>query len=234
MPKPSNVWAEAWAAATRGKALSINADHWPGVVASGPSSRLVVSRSGNAYRLQTRRSERDKWSPVICDAVEPQQFAELLGRTDPALAAELAALPRDPRAVLPPMIAALGGAVRHRQRRAEWAAPDYPGVLSQDANFRVVRDLTGTVYGVQWTSAASYEAGDPPRWVTQATGPRWPELVPLMAHKSYVRGTGRKQREDLTERMAAMFKGLPERAADGPWPVVKVLPRPSRRAVTKK
>lgn len=220
---------EAW----RGRSLSINADDWPGVVAAGDGWRVILARDASRYRLQRKsRAKPERWEPVYGLRSDPACWARVLAQDEPAFAGKVAALPADPHDALPSIAQALGASVAQEQRRSYWSAPDYPGVIVTDANVRSVRDRSGTVYAIQWRSLRDHVAGKPGRWVTQAAGPSWPELVELVAAKVYDPSTGAK--DGLLDRMAALFQGCPEVAADGPWPVVKVRPAPSSRPLTKK
>lgn len=220
---------EAW----RGRGFSINSDLWPGVVAVGEGWRVILARDASRYRLQRKsRAKPERWEPVYGLPSDPASLARVLAQDQPAFAGKIADLPADPHDALPAIAQAVGASVSQAQRRSYWSAPDYPGVIATDANVRSVRDRSGTVYAVQWRSGRDYIAGKSGRWITQAAGPSWPELVEQVSAKTYVPGTGSK--DGTFDRMATLFQGCPEVAADGPWPVVKVRPAPSSRPLTKK
>jgi len=199
------------------------ADDWPGVVAAGNGWRVIVARDAARYRLQQRGSGKDKrWGPVYGPSA-PSKWGAAFGASFSGLSEAVECLPLDPQDAVCALAAAQGVVVPEAQRVTEWLEPYYSGVLASDANMRAVRDRTGTRYAIQWISPGDHEAGKPVRWITQAAAAAWPEVVDLMARKTFAPGDAVQDHDEIRVRLSALFDGLPEFAADGPWPVVKVL-----------
>lgn len=222
--------SRAVAAAWSGKGHSIMADSWPGVVVAGEGWRVILSRDACRYRLQQRRQGATKWEPVYVPP-SPLEWAARLGGTFPDLPEKAASLPADPKDALPKIAAALAVTVPEARRLRYWAASDYAGVLHTVGNMRSVRDRTGTLYAVQWVKPAVLDAGEPLRWITQHKGPAWPALVELLARKVFDAENPGGTVSEKRARLALLFDGVPERAENGPWPVLKVQarPRPAKR-----
>lgn len=216
----------ALVASWTGKALSINADSWPGVVLSGDGWRVVLSRDACRYRLQQRRPGSTKWERVYGPAspLEWGRFQPLF----PDLPEKAAGLPADPTEAALALVAAHAVPVPAAQRLRYWSAPDYSGVLAVSGNMRAVRDRTGRLYAVQWVKPGSLVAGGPVRWITQHKGPAWPPLVDQLAGKTVLLDCPTADRAEKRALLAALFDGFPESAADGPWPVVEVQPSQRR------
>lgn len=227
--------AQALTASWAGKGLSINADDWPGVVAAAGEWRVIVPRNASEYRLQRRSPHKGgRWQPVYGVCAPPALWAAAVARVAPCLAGAVSALPSDPLDAVSRLASAHGVTVDEVQRRRYWGDPAYSGVLKTDANMRAVRDRTGALYAVQWIAPADYEAARPVRWVTQGVNGSWPVLVDALAQKTGFVGEPRNDRGAVRARLAALFDGLPELAAEGPWPQVKVSavrPRRPRRSV---
>jgi len=212
----------AAALAARWAGGTVTADNWPGELVATDEMRVILSRTGTRYVLQRRsKGKSGKWSPLPVRGGSAQ-WAELVARTSPDMAQALKALPPCPTWAAVALAAHEGVTVERPKRCREWAAPDFPGVLAVDENMRAVRDRTGTLYGVQWTSAAGHMEGRAPRWITQGKAETWPEIVERIADGCQIIGHPDATCEEKAARLAALFDGCPERAADGPWPVVKV------------
>jgi len=203
------------------------ADDWPGVVACGDGWRVVVTRDASRYRLQRLSPHKGKrWEPVYGVPAAPLEWGAVLARSCPGLGPAVERLPVDPQDAVAALAAAQGVVVPVVQRRSYWLDPDYSGVLATDANMRAVRDRTGALYAVQWISPADFDAGKPVRWTTQAVSASWPDLVERMLRKTGFFGDGPQDQDAIRLRFVALFDGLPEFAADGPWPVIKGRPSP--------
>lgn len=203
---------------------SISSDAWPGVVLKGEGWRVILNRTASRFVLQRRDSAgRDRrWQPAYV-AGGLRDWPAVLGDGLPGLE-RLAASPDPLVEVLPRLAAEQGVAVAQVQRRREWASPDYPFVLRQDANIRVVRDPTGNLYAVQWVPPSDYQAGVGLHWVTQAVAPERASLLERFGAKVFSLDDVDVQATE--QRLAALFDGLPEVAALGLWSVVKVIPSP--------
>lgn len=216
---------KAFTASVSGQGHSIMADDWPGVVAAGEGWRVIVPRNASKYRLQRLSPHKGKrWEPVHGIPSSHLEWGAALARSCPDLAAAVDRLPVDPQDAVAVLVAAQGVVLPQVQRRSYWNSPDYSGVLASDANIRAVRDRTGNVYALQWIRPADFEAGNSVAWQTLRTASCWPELVEGMAHKIVVVGDAPQDRDAIRLRLLSLFDGLPELAADGPWPVSKVRP----------
>ena len=225
MPRDKSI-AKALTASWSGRGQSIMSDDWPGVVARGDGWRVIVTRDASSFRLQRLSPHKGKrWEPVYGVPASPLEWGAALSRSCPGLAAAVDRLPADPQDAVAGLASAQGVVVPSVQRRSYWRVPDYAGILATDANIRAVRDRTGTVYALQWISPADFHAGKPVFWITQAASASWPDLVEQMLHKTGVRSDGPQDRDAIRLRFVALFHGLPQSAADGPWPVIKVRPK---------
>ena len=225
-----NPVAQALTASWSGRGLSIGADDWPGVVTSGDGWRVIVTRDASRYRLQRRSSAKGKrWEPFYGVPAAPLEWGAALAHSCPGLGKAVERLPVDPQDAVAALAASQGVVVPLAQRRSYWLDPDYLGVLATDANMRSVRDRTGSLYSIQWISPADYEAGKPVRWITQCVAASWPVLVERVLIKTVSPGDAPQDRATIRLRLVALFDGVPELAADGPWPVVKVGLPPERR-----
>jgi hypothetical protein len=223
--------AKALAARWRAQPLSLNADNWPGVLSRGPNWRVVLNRTAGRYVVQQRQSASARpWVPLLVPRQRPELVKALQGAF-PGLPEALRGLPRDPAEAAAALAATQGVWVPQVQRRSYWLADDYPGVLSRDQNLRVVRDQTGTVYAVQWQPVRAEHGPNRGDWITQAKGEAWPPLAEYLNARAF-EVKGEVGGDAIAARVARLFEGLPEFAADGPWPVVKALPaaRPASRS----
>lgn len=210
----------AKALASRWSKSSITADEWPGVIASGPNWRISLNRSALRYIVQRPASGgRRAWGPLLVPTHRPDRVAGLDAAFS-GLPDALAALPVDPIDAAARLAAAQGIRVPVR-RRKDWLADDYPFVLARDENLRIVRDAGGTVYAVQWRPILASHGGNRGDWITQYQSPSATYLIEKMVPKlGEIRPDGRN-RDGVPERFTALFEGLPEYAADGPWHLPK-------------
>lgn len=217
-PRLSKALAASWS----GRGLSVSADDWPGVVASGDGWRIVLPRNASGYRLQ-RKDSRAKWLPVYGLPADLRAWGARLAASCPDLASVAERLPVDPVDAVKALLVSQGVSLPQVRRRSDWLRADYPGVLRVDANMRSVRDAAGVLYAIQWVAPALLSSGNPLRWVTQAAGPSWSALVTDMARKTGVPGLP-PDRHAMALRFAALFDGCPELASDGPWNKALSLP----------
>lgn len=202
---------------------SITADEWPGVLASGPNWRVGLNRRARGYIFQRPQTKaRRAWGPLLVPIHRPEAVA-LLGGAFPGLPEALASLPHDPIDAAAQLARAQGLPVPPR-RRKDWLAEDWPGVLAVDVNIRVVRDGLGELYAVQWRPIVAPHGRNRGAWITQARGASLTALADKLLPGLYEVGPNGKSRDGVPARLSALFEGLPEVAADGAWPPVKVFP----------
>lgn len=114
--------ALALTASWSGRGLSINADDWPGVVASGDGWRVIVTRDASRYRLQHLSGAKGKrWEPVYGPAA-PLECGAAFSRSFPGLGEAVERLPVEPQDAIAALASAGGVVVPEAQRRSHWLA----------------------------------------------------------------------------------------------------------------
>ena len=217
--------ASALCARWRADGASVTRDDWPGLLVSNGEWRVILARNAMEYRLQ--RLSQGKWVPVYVPGPW-WEWPERLAHEFPDLAEGVKWLVEDPVFVAAAFAAEGGLEVEPMERLRYWSAPDYFGVLRSHGNLRSVRDRTGTLYGLQWLPAWGLRHGNQ-SWDTQAKGERWPELVEVLVNKLFFIGEDEASEEEKREFLSWFFNGLPELAADGPWPSVRTGSTSARR-----
>lgn len=198
--------------------VSMTADEWPGVIVRGSDWRIGLDRSARRYVVQRRAARANKgWSRWLVPLDRPATI-EALGRAFPGFPEAVALLPADPIDAAASMAAAQE-VVAPSRRRAYWLADDYPGVVAQVGNIRVVRDRACTVYAVQRRPLRPSKWGDRGEWITQRQATSCAPLAEWLLAKAYQPGPDGPSVAEIPERVAALFDGVPEFAAE--WPMAQ-------------
>lgn len=201
---------------------------WPGVVGQlGPDFRLVVSSDGKRYTLQQRifGADGERWASA--GGKSPATLARIRAKyasTVKGLAALCDALPVDPAAAAPLLVAAIRAKDAVFEAR-DIARNDYARVVARDGQIRLAVDPDGLRYVLQWVRLADARADAPGlRWRRLFDAPALSDVRRFVldnvagingpGHAGLVRG------DDLSPRWQAMVQGLPERADAGVWPFV--------------
>jgi len=209
---------------------------WPGVVRQlGSDWRLVVSSDAKRYTLQQRvpTDGGPRW--VSAGGKSPSTLARIkakYGRTVKGLAALCDALPLDPAAAAPLVVAAIRAKDAVFEAR-DVSRNDYARVVARDGQIRLAVDPDGLVYVLQWAKLADARADAPGlRWRRLFDAPALSDVRGfVLDNVAGINGPGRAGLvlgDDLAPRWQAMVDGLPERADAGVWPFVPPIPGPSQ------
>lgn len=205
---------------------------WPGVVGQlGPDWRLVVSSDGKRYTLQQRvpTDAGPRW--VSAGSKSPATLARIRAKYAPTvkgLAALCDALPVDPAAAAPLVVAAIRAKDAVFEAR-DIARNDYARVVARDGQIRLAVDPDGLLYVLQWVRLADARADLPGlRWRRLFYAPTLSDVRGFVLDKvAGINGPGRAglvRGDDLSPRWQALVAGLPERAGAGVWPFVPPVP----------
>lgn len=203
---------------------------WPGVVGQlGPDWRLVVSSDGKRYTLQQRvaTDAGPRW--VSAGGKSPATLARIRAKYAPTvkgLAALCDALPIDPAAAAPQLVAAIRAKDAVFEVR-DMSRNDYARVVARDGQIRLAVDPGGLLYVLQWVKGR--DQGLPGvRWKKLIEAPALSPIgVYVVEHVFGIVGpgfAGRVRGDDLLPRWQALIAGLPERADAGVWPFVPPVP----------
>lgn len=209
---------------------------WPGVVGQlGPDWRLVVSSDGKRYTLQQRvpTDAGPRW--VSAGGKSPATLARIRAKYAPTvkgLAALCDALPVDPAAAAPLVVAAIRAKDAVFEAR-DIARNDYARVVARDGQIRLAVDPDGLRYVLQWVRLADARADLPGlRWRRLFDAPALSDVRGfVLDNVAGINGPGRAGLvcgDDLSPRWQALVAGLPERADAGVWPFVPPVPGPSQ------
>lgn len=209
---------------------------YPGVVGQfGPQWRLVVSSDGKRYTLQqlAATGAGPRW--VSAGGKSPVTLARIRAKYAPTvkgLAALCDALPIDPAAAAPLLVAAIRAKDAVFEAR-DVSRNDYARVVARDGQIRLAVDPDGLVYVLQWVRLADARADAPGlRWRRLFAAPTLSDVRRFVLDKvAGINGPGRAglvRGDDVSPRWQAMVQGLPERADAGVWPFVPPVPGPSQ------
>lgn len=209
---------------------------YPGVVGQlGPDWRLVVSSDGKRYTLQQRVSDDAGPRWVSAGGKSPATLARIRAKYGPTvkgLAALCDALPIDPAAAAPLLVAAIRAKDAVFEAR-DVARNDYARVVARDGQIRLAVDPDGLRYVLQWVKLADARADLPGlRWRRLFDAPALSDVRGFVLDKvAGLNGSGRAgvvRGYDLLPRWQALVAGLPERADAGVWPFIPPVPGPSQ------
>lgn len=175
--------------------------------------RVVVNPRGTRYALQYRRMTEagEIWlgQPVgSLSALVRREASEV-----DQLAEKVAGLPEYPSEALPQMKAA-HDALLAAYRATDNTREDYGRVIARDGNWRLIVEPCGTLYRLQSPSRNG-------QWRSQKVA------AALTVLRDWAEWTFK--RPAVKDRIAALFVGLPEKAADGEWPEMVKSPRIAKR-----
>lgn len=205
---------------------------WPGVVGQlGPDWRLVVSSDGKRYALQQRVPTDAGPCWVSAGGNSPATLARIRAKYAPTvqgLAALCDALPIDPAAAAPLLVAAIRANDAVFEAR-DIARNDYARVVARDGQMRLAVDPDGQLYVLQWVKLADARANAPGlRWRRLFDAPALSDVRRfVLDNVAGIDGPGRAglvRGDDLSPRWQAMVSGLPERADAGVWPDIPPYP----------
>lgn len=218
-----DLLSKAIASHWRAQGISTTSDEWPGVLSVRQNWRVIISRNAVEYRFQEWDAAHSRWGPAR-GYTSLKAWADRFAKSDPDFAAGLLSLPADATDAAAWLASLQGIEVPSAYRVRYWSAPDYAGVISTVGNLRSVVDRTGHVYAIQFRFISPRDDGV--RWITQAKGPSWLDLVSVVAPKTYNPDVVSEDRDgdEIVLGLCDLFRGCPDLAADGPWPVLNVSP----------
>jgi hypothetical protein len=218
-----DLLSKAIAAHWRAQGFSTTSDQWAGVVSVRDCFRVIISRNACEYRFQEWDASHSRWGPARAHS-SLKAWANSFSKSDPDFAAGLLSLPDDATDAAAWLASLQGIEVPSSHRVRYWSAPDYAGVISTVGNLRSVVDRTGHIYAIQYRFLSPRDDGV--RWITQAKGPSWLDLVSVVAPKTYDPDVAYQSRDNdkIALGLSDLFRGCPDLAADGPWPVLNVSP----------
>lgn len=205
---------------------------WPGVVGQlGSDWRLVVSSDAKRYTLQQRvpTDAGPRW--VSACGKSPATLARIRAKYAPTvkgLAALCDALPVDPAAAAPLVVAAIRAKDAVFEAR-DISRDDYARVVARDGQIRLAVDPDGHLYVLQWVKLADARADAPGlRWRRIFDAPALSDVRRfVLDNVAGINGPGRAglvRGDDLSPRWQALVAGLPERADAGVWPDIPPYP----------
>lgn len=211
---------------------SVNDDAYPGVLAPvSDGRRVVVNGKGGRFQVQSLFDERGR--PVWVGSSWFATKSALLAKSpdDLALAAAVVALPECPAGLASEFVA-----VRQAQasafRRSDYRRDDYPGVVGQVEDWRLVVEPDGQTYRLLFVPIGHYFGGlsGGNMWASSMFSPDLDVIFARLEKASPDRfGSSSEFWYSPPYKILPALVGLPRQAADGDWPDLVARPVSVRR-----
>jgi hypothetical protein len=145
------------------------------------------------------------------------------GSAVPGLADACAALPDDPSVAVPAVVEAREDLVG-RFRANDWRRDDYPRVIRQDTQIRLVVEPSGERYRLQWVHYDDWLFGGCNLWRTVCMSDRLQVLRDYIGDRVHSPGEGESGKGGVRARADRLMADLPEFAREGLWPELPARP----------